>query len=182
MRSVLHHSKLLSWFSLFSETPPCPRKPEIGSVGEPISDCELDPKKLKSLELLQKEVDDKTLVYQDVRNYANAVTENEAVTWGAIGNIVLPLLYALLGACAAALRAFTQQFSARTFAPTYATPARFYIAGIGGGVIGLFNNIFGQSISVSPLALAFLVGYAADMFFSFLDATTQNLGKAKLGS
>ena len=61
-------------------------------------------------------------------------------------------------------------------------PARFYISGIGGGVIGLFNNIFGQNISVSPLALAFLVGYAADMFLSLLDATTQNLGKAKSGS
>jgi hypothetical protein len=174
MRSALHNSILLSHFSLFSETPPC--------QGPKQRDCELDPTQLKSLQLIRGEVDTKTLLYQDIRNYANYVTQNESLTWGAIGNIFLPLLYALLGACAAALRLFTQQISARTFAPTYATNARFYIAGIGGGVIGLFNNIFGQNLSVSPLALAFLVGYAADVFFSFLDATTQNVGKTKVGS
>jgi hypothetical protein len=86
----------------------------------------------------------------------------------------------LLGACAAVLRAFTQQLEARTFAPTYATPAPFIIAAIGGGVVGLFNNFsIGQGISLPPLAAAFLVGYAADIFFSFLEGSMQNLGKAK---
>jgi hypothetical protein len=79
------------------------------------------------------------------------------------------------------LRAFTQQLTARTFAPSYATPARFYIAGIGGGVIGLFNNVFGENLSVSPLAIAFLMGYATDIFFSFLEGTTQTLAKGKQG-
>jgi hypothetical protein len=132
--------------------------------------------------LLKTELEGKTTTYQNIRDYANSVTANVALVWGAIGIIILPVLYALLGACAAVLRAFTQQLTARTFAPTYATPARFYIAGIGGGVIGLFNNVFGQTLSVSPLALAFLVGYATDIFFSFLEAATQNLGKTKLGS
>jgi hypothetical protein len=78
------------------------------------------------------------------------------------------------------LRTFTQQLNTRTFAPTYATPARFVIAAIGGGVVGLFNNfLVGQNTSLSPLALAFLVGYAADIFFSFLEGAMQNLDKAK---
>jgi hypothetical protein len=36
-------------------------------------------------------------------------------------------------------------------------------------VVGLLNN-FTQGVSVSPLAVAFLVGYAVEVFFSFLDA------------
>lgn len=173
MRSTLNHSKQLKWFSPFTEVDPCPDKK---------CDLELDPRKLKTLTLVQEELDNKTTLYQEIRDYDNAVTTNVALVWGAIGNIILPVLYALLGACAAVLRAFSLQLSTRTFAPTYATPARFYIAGIGGGVIGLFNNVFGEHVSVSLLALAFLVGYATDMFFSFLEGTTQNLGKAKLRS
>jgi hypothetical protein len=172
MRSVLGHSKQLSWITFIPEEYPCAdRQP---------CQLELAPENLKTLEALQKQLDETTTTYQKIRNYANAVTTNATLVWGAIGNIILPVLYALLGACAAVLRAFTQQLGARTFAPTYATPARFYIAGIGGGVIGLFNNVFGEHASVSPLALAFLVGYATDIFFSFLEGTTQTFAKAKL--
>jgi hypothetical protein len=90
------------------------------------------------------------------------------------------VLYALLGACAAVLRAFSKQVEARTFAPSYATPARFVIAGIGGSVVGLFNNVaIGQGLSLSPLAVAFLIGYATDIFFSFLEGSTQNLDRGK---
>jgi len=173
MRSTLNHTRQLRWLSPFPEVDPCSDKR---------CDLELDPKKLRTLDLLQQELDNKTTLYQEIRDYANAVTTNVTLVWGAIGNIILPVLYALLGACAAVLRAFTLQLSTRTFAPTYATPARFYIAGIAGGVIGLFNNVFGQNLSVSPLAIAFLVGYATDIFFSFLEGTAQNLGKAKPGS
>ena len=60
--------------------------------------------------------------------------------------------------------------------PRYATPARFIIAGIGGGVIGSLNNFMvDQGLTLSPLALAFLIGYAADIFFSLLEGTMQNL-------
>jgi hypothetical protein len=189
MQSIYSHSKQLKWLSPFPEEFPC----SIAAVSDdrPVSaqgeknGCTLQlqlAKNLNTFSLLKNELEAKTTAYQTIRDYANSVTANVALVWGAIGNIILPVLYALLGACAAVLRAFTQQLTARTFAPTYATPARFYIAGIGGGVIGLFNNVFGQTLSVSPLAIAFLVGYAADIFFSFLEAATQNLGKTKLGS
>jgi hypothetical protein len=50
-------------------------------------------------------------------------------------------------------------------------------AAIAGAVVGLFN--FGQGISVSPLAIAFLVGYAVDVFFTFLERLIQSLIKAR---
>ena len=129
---------------------------------------------------LHNELDELTNSYQYIRAYAIRVGDEASLIWGAVGNFMLPPLYALLGACAAVLRAFTQQLGARTFAPSYATPARFVIAAIGGGAVGLFNNfLVGQNLSLSPFALAFLVGYAADIFFSFLEGATQNLAKVK---
>lgn len=142
---------------------------------------ELDPGlNATSLNAVRNQVNDLTRTYQDVRLFATNVQDYTSVIWGAVGNCILPVLYGLLGACAAVLRAFTQQLEARTFEPTYATPARFIIAGIGGGVVGLFNNLsINQGISLSPLAAAFLVGYAADIFFSFLEGSMQSLGRAK---
>jgi hypothetical protein len=134
---------------------------------------------------LQTQINQKTQTYQNVRLYANSAQDASAIFWGAISTCILPMLYALLGACAYVLRAFTEQIERRTFAPSYATPARFIIAGIGGGVVGLFNNFtVGQGVSLPPLALAFLIGYAADIFFSFLEGSMRNLrgGKARQGT
>ena len=58
--------------------------------------------------------------------------------------------------------------------------ARFLIAGIGGGVVGLFNTFnVTQGASIPPLAIAFLVGYAVDVFFSFLESLLQAFTKTK---
>ena len=47
-------------------------------------------------------------------------------------------------------------------------------------MVGLFNNFtVGQGASLPPLAVAFLVGYAADVFFSFLEGSMQNLSKVR---
>jgi hypothetical protein len=47
--------------------------------------------------------------------------------------------------------------------------------------VGLFNNNFtiSQTPSISPLAIAFLVGYAVDVFFSFLEGLTAAFTKSK---
>lgn len=143
-------------------------------------EMQLPPALPNSIAALQEQVNKKTAVYQNVRIYANSAQDATAVVWGAVSTCILPVLYALLGACAYVLRAFTEQTERRTFAPSYATPARFIIAGIGGGVVGLFNNFtVGQGVSLSPLALAFLIGYAADIFFSFLEGSMQNLRGSK---
>jgi putative flippase GtrA len=84
------------------------------------------------------------------------------------------VFYALLGACAYLLRSLEEQIKLRTFSKSNAHTARFLIAGIAGGVVGMFNNFnISQNASVPPLAIAFLVGYAADVFFSFVEGLLQ---------
>jgi hypothetical protein len=109
-----------------------------------------------------------TETYQDVRYFAQNILTDIATFYGALTSCILPILYALLGTCAYLLRTFEDQMSSRTFTPSAANSARFLIAAIGGTVIGLFGNIT-QQASASPLAVAFLVGYAVEVFFSFLE-------------
>lgn len=119
-------------------------------------------------------------VYQKVRYFAQSGVEDVSLFYGAIATCVLPLLYALLGTCAYLLRSFEDQMRTRTYIPSSANSARFLIAGIGGAVVGLFNNFtITQGASIPPLAIAFLVGYAVDVFFSFLEGLVQTFTRAK---
>ncbi len=123
--------------------------------------------------------DERTTVYQDVRYFAQSVLDDVSFFYGAVTACLLPVLYALLGTCAYLLRSFEQQIATRTFMPSFADSARFLIAGIGGAVVGLFNDfVIGQGASIPPLALAFLVGYAVDVFFAFLETMLQTFSKA----
>jgi predicted permease len=109
-----------------------------------------------------------------VRYFGQSLVDDVAVFYGAITTCILPVLYALLGTCAYLSRTFEQQIQARTYAPSVADAPRFLIAAIGGAVVGLFNNFaIGQGVSIPPLAIAFLVGYAVDVFFAFLEGTIQ---------
>ena len=122
-----------------------------------------------------------TTTYQGVRSFAQDVVDLVSVSYGAITTCLLPILYALLGTCAYLLRSFEEEVRTLTFRPaSRANWARFLIAGIGGAVVGLFDNfsITGEA-SISPLAIAFLVGYAVDVFFSFLEGMMQSLSKPK---
>jgi hypothetical protein len=102
------------------------------------------------------------------------VLDDVSFFYGAFTACLLPVLYALLGTCAYLLRSFEQQMATRTFIPSIANSARFLIAAIGGAVVGLFNNFtIGQGASVPPLAIAFLAGYAVDVFFAFLEGMLQ---------
>jgi hypothetical protein len=50
-------------------------------------------------------------------------------------------------------------------------------------VVGLFNNsTFSQGVSIPPLALAFLVGYGVDLFFTFLEGILQSFTKNAPGA
>jgi hypothetical protein len=148
---------------------------------DPFADIRQDPKKIHDtfqlpggLPNLVKAADDLTTVYQDVRYFGQSLLDDVSFYYGAIAVCLLPALYALLGTCAYLLRTFEQQMSSRTFTPSDANSARFLIAAIGGAVVGLFNNFtFGQGASIPPLAIAFLVGYAVDVFFAFLEGLLQ---------
>ena len=125
-------------------------------------------------------LEDLTNTYQNVRSFAQDVLDLVSVYFGALTACLLPILYALLGTCAYLLRGFEEELRTLTFVPSSKTHwARFLIAGIGGAVVGLFNFALTQSASVSPLAIAFLVGYAVDVFFSFLEGLLQTFTKAK---
>ena len=117
-----------------------------------------------------------TETYQDVRYFAQNITTDVLTFYGAFNTCILPILYALLGTCAYLLRSFEDQMSTRTFTPSVANSARFLIAAIGGTVIGLFGNFTSQS-SASPLAIAFLVGYGVEIFFSFLENLIKSFTK-----
>lgn len=124
--------------------------------------------------------DDRTMVYQEVRYFAQSILDDVSFFYGAMTSCILPVLYALLGTCAYLLRNFEQQMMAGTFIPSPANSARFLIAAIGGAVVGLFNNFtITQGASIPPLAFAFLVGYAVDVFFSFLEGLMQAFTKYK---
>jgi hypothetical protein len=130
--------------------------------------------------VIRDEVEKKIPIYQSVRYFAKDMQERTTLFYGALSNFLLPPLYAILGACAYLLRTFSEQIKTRTFAPSVAASARFIIAAIGGGVVGLFSNFtLGQETSLSPLAIAFVVGYATDIFFSFLDGLQTAFTKAK---
>ena len=126
------------------------------------------------LDDFSKATNDKTAVYQDVRYFAQTALDDVSFFYGAFTACILPALYALLGTCAYLLRTFEQQMSAKAFVPSTADSARFLIAAIGGAVVGLFSNFtIGQAASIPPLAIAFLVGYAVDVFFAFLEGMLQ---------
>jgi hypothetical protein len=118
-----------------------------------------------------------TDTYQDIRFFAQTVLADVSVFYGAFAACILPVLYAMLGACAFVLRSFETPMSARTYTTSYANYFRFPIAFIGGIVVGLFNFTLAQGASISPLAIAFLVGYAVDVFFAFLEGLLKQFTK-----
>jgi hypothetical protein len=122
----------------------------------------------------------KISVFQEVRYFAQSMQEIVATVYGAITTCILPVLYALLGACAFLLRSFEARIKSRTFTLSDAHLARFVIAAIGGAVVGLFNNFtMTQSASIPPLAIAFVVGYAVDVFFSSLEGFLQTFTRSR---
>ena len=116
--------------------------------------------------------------FQALRQYGQAGRDLVAVIYGTIFTCILPVLYALLGVCAKLLGQFEQQIRTRTYVQSEANSAHFVVAAIAGGVVGLFNNFtLGQSASIPPLALAFLIGFSVDVFLSFLETLSQSFMK-----
>jgi hypothetical protein len=157
---------------------------------DPFADRRLSPDKMREVFQLQiglpnppKIAADFIKTYQDVRLFAQSLVDDLSFFYGAITSCVLPMLYALLGTCAYLLRSFENGIKTKTFTPDRSNSARFVIAAIGGAVVGLFSNFsITQAASIPPLAIAFLVGYAVDVFFSFLEGLLQTFARSKSGS
>jgi len=140
-----------------------------------VEDFQIPPGHATELEVARSKI----AVYQNVRDFADRVKKTVSTIYGALGNCILPVLYALLGACAYLLRTIEEDFKLRRLSPYDKHTARFVTAGIGGAVVGLFPNfnVVNQTPNVSPFAIAFLVGYAVDVFFSFLDALLKTFAR-----
>src|ERR1051326_833045 len=116
------------------------------------------------------DIAEKTKAYQRVRYYAQNASNWAGSVYGAISLFALPPLYAILGAFAYLIRTFPLELNSHIFMPAASRRARIIMAAIAGFAVGLFNNVgLGTESSLTPLALAFLVGFATDIFFSFLD-------------
>jgi len=112
----------------------------------------------------------KIYAYEDVRNFAKNVRAGTLAIYGALAAYFLPVLYSLLGACAFTMRDFSERVKRRTLhSASYCNTARTIAAMTAGAIISLFGSL-GQGLSLSPLALAFLVGYGVEAFFAFLDS------------
>ncbi|MBI2333324.1 MAG: hypothetical protein HYU84_14410, partial [Chloroflexi bacterium] len=93
---------------------------------------------------------------------------------------ILPLLYGVLGASSFILRTLSQQIKAVTFSEEsrVQNPVRISLGALAGIMVGFLlptdeaTTFLG---SVSPLALAFLVGYNIDFFFSLMDFSLNKL-------
>jgi hypothetical protein len=150
-------------YTLFGLMPPTPDQPTPIPAGLPD---------------IAKTVTKMIPEFQDLRQYGQTGRDLVAVIYGAISTCILPVLYALLGVCAKLLGQFEQQIRTRTYVQSEANSAHFVVAAIAGGVVGLFNNFtLGQSASIPPLALAFLIGFSVDVFLSFLETLSQSFMK-----
>ncbi len=106
----------------------------------------------------------------EVAPFAEELMDCVNVMYGAVNACILPILYAWLGACAFLLRRLCRASEEGVFTGQVSATGRMVMAGIGGMVIGFFNNlVVDGGVSISPFALAFLVGYAVDMFYGVLE-------------
>jgi hypothetical protein len=123
----------------------------------------------------EKARDDMTATYQDVRYFATKIISDVNIVYGAISTCILPMFYALLGTCAYLLLNYEDKLNSRTYVPSSGDSARFVVAAIGGVVLGLFSNVVvSDKASIPPLGLAFLVGYAVDVFFALLNGVVNS--------
>ena len=136
IRSIDDRARRLNAFVFFFETDPYAGI-RIGHQSELRDVFQLPAELPKHFE---QAADDRVFVYQNVRTFAQSLQDDVATFYGAIATCLLPVLYALLGTCAYLLRSFEQEMTTRTYIPSSANSARFLIAAISGGVVGLFNN------------------------------------------
>jgi len=102
-------------------------------------------------------------LYQNIRDYA----QNTVDTWQALllatSTYILPIAYALLGALFYALRHPLLQ----------RTLNRLVIAGVAGFAVSRFSDLLPQDVLLPPLAIAFVVGYSAEILVRRLDCILQ---------
>jgi hypothetical protein len=124
----------------------------------------------------------KIAVYQDIRSMAMFIHDIVLAFVGAVTGFLLPVLYACLGACASIMRNLSTDCVACVFHPEHSkvtNRSHLTTAIIVGISIGLFSDLLDGGKKISPLALAFVAGYASDKFFHFLDRLVSTVFPAR---
>jgi len=142
--------------------------------GQPIDHINVSPH-LTTWQGVEQEGASQIEAYQAIRNYAVALSKMETLLYGSLATYFLPVVYALLGAFLYGFRMYSRLIRRKMFLETAAHSARYFIAAIAGLVIGLFGSLLPKSLALPPLAVAFLMGYAVEAFFSRLDVAIAKL-------
>ena len=127
---------------------------------------------------IAREVVNQIKAYQLLRDYAQYLFTMDSIVYGGITTYFLPTIYALLGAYLYGFRLYSRLMRRGSYRRSAAHSARYFIAAIAGLVVGLFGSLLPKSLALSPLAVAFLVGYAVEAFFSWLDGLILKLKNA----
>lgn len=113
----------------------------------------------------------------------NVVRASQREINSILSGYFMPLFASILGVCVFILRDSAKKFADLSFAarevPSYWP--RIILGVVGGLVIGWFFDSRNSElpISVSPAAVAFIVGYSTDVFFSVIDSVVGAITKPK---
>ena len=133
------------------------------------------PPSLSTVAEIREEAINQIKAYQNIREFALALYKMDTLIYNSLSTYALPTIYALLGAFLYGFRLYSRLIRRMEFRPSAAHSARYFIAAIAGLVVGLFGSLLPKSLALPPLAIAFLVGYAVEAFFSRLDDSIRRL-------
>ncbi len=133
------------------------------------------PPGLSTVAQIKEEAINQIKAYQNIREFALALYKIDTLIYSSLSTYALPTIYALLGAFLYGFRLYSRLIRRMEYRPSAAHSARYFIAAIAGLVVGLFGSLLPKSLALPPLAIAFLVGYAVEAFFSRLDYSIRRL-------
>ena len=114
----------------------------------------------------------------EVETNVYKIQQNANLLIGIIGGFVLPILFGLAGAVTFVIRGISNQIQTSTFSNN--SPIRHLmrvsLGAFAGIVVGLFTTIT-NTLSLPPLAIAFLAGYGVEALFSTFDDLIQRFKK-----
>lgn len=125
---------------------------------------------------IEREAVTQIKLYQHIRNHALSLAKVGALVFNSLSTYILSIVYALLGAFLYGFRSASDLIHRKEYVPSVAHGTRYFIAAIGGLVVGLFASALPQTTLLPPLLLPFLVGYGVDALFAWLDRL---IGKLK---
>lgn len=112
--------------------------------------------------------------------FENTLSANFILT--TLQGYLLPLLYGLLGALIFVLRSLMNEVKAMTYTQNSEIKyrLRLTLGSLGGMIVGWFlkPDEANAIASLSPMALAFLMGYNVDLLFSIMDKAVDNIRKS----